>query len=60
MILQNASTDELIDISHEDSEWINKCHGYTKESQRMDSLSHALEYQSQYEDIVELMEHINI
>lgn len=60
IILKNAPLDELIEISHEDSEWQEKYSGYSKESQRMNSLAHALEYQSQYADVIQMMEHMNI
>lgn len=59
-ILENAPLDELIEISHEDTEWESKHIGHTKEEQRMDTLSHVAEYQSQYADVIELMEHIDL
>jgi len=55
-ILENAPLDELIEISHEDSEWKFKRGGYQKEKQRMNSLARALEYQSQFE----IMEYMSV
>lgn len=55
-ILQNAPIEELIEISHEDSEWIQKHDRHLKNEQRMDSLSHTKEYQIQYADVLEIME----
>lgn len=59
-ILENAPLDELIEISHEDPEWADKHRGYSKESQRMDSLSRFAEYKKQYADVIEMMERISI
>lgn len=56
LLLENAPIEELIEISHEDSEWVKKHTGYAKPDQRMDSLSHADEYREQYADVLELME----
>lgn len=60
LILENAPLDELIDISHEDPEWADKHRGYSKECQRMDSLSHLSEYKEQYADVVEMMERMGV
>lgn len=59
-ILENAPLDELIEISHEDSEWAAKHGGYSKERQRMNSLSHAKEYQLQYADVLEMMDRMTV
>lgn len=56
VVLRNATLDELIEISHEDSEWISKHGHYNKEDQKMDSLSKADEYREQYADILKVME----
>lgn len=42
-MLKDVPLDELIEISHEDSEWVKKRTGYFKREQRMDSLMHAEE-----------------
>lgn len=51
-IFENASFYELIELSHEDPEWIDKQKYYGKAEQRMNSLSHVTEYQEQYRDIL--------
>lgn len=56
VILQNASLDELIELSHEDSEWIEKHGYYGKAEQRMNSLAHATEYAAQYKDVIKVMD----
>ena len=48
--LKNATLDELIELSHEDEEWIKNHSFYDKKSQKMDSLSHYEEYKEQYGD----------
>lgn len=53
---QNATLDELIELSHEDSEWINKHKFYQKEDQRMDSMAHKEEYAKQYADMIKILE----
>ena len=58
-IFENAPLEELIELSHEDSEWINKHDYYKKPDQRMNSLSHANEYQKQYEDITKVMKRMD-
>lgn len=57
-IFQNASLDELIELSHEDSEWIGKHGYYGKAEQRMNSLAHAAEYATQYKDIIKVMDRL--
>lgn len=52
----NASLDELIELSHEDSEWVDKHGYYRKEDQRMDSMSRKEEYAEQYADMVKVLE----
>lgn len=58
-VFQNATLDELIDLSHEDSEWIDKHGYYKKEDQRMDSISRKDEYAEQYADIIKVMERMS-
>lgn len=40
--------DELIEMSHEDSEWLDKHGFYKKEDQRMDSMERVEEYRAQH------------
>ena len=54
--MKDAPLDELIEISHEDPEWVKKHTGYSKREQRMDSLMYAEEYRVQYSDVLRLME----
>lgn len=53
---QNATLDELIELSHEDSEWIDKHGHYRKEEQKMDSMARKEEYAEQYADMVKVLE----
>lgn len=59
-LLENASLDELIELSHEDSEWEAKHHFYYIADQRMNSLQHSEEYQEQYRDVLRVMENLPI
>ncbi len=58
--LRNATLDELIEISHEDSEWQGKHSNYSKADQIMDSVSHADEYRQQYADALKVMEGMSV
>lgn len=51
-----AELDELIELSHEDSEWEAKHRYYQKNDQRMDSMKHKEEYKEQYADMVKVLE----
>lgn len=53
---KNADIDELVELSHEDSEWQSKHKGYYIPDQRMDSLAHVDEYREQYADMLTVME----
>lgn len=55
-LLENATIDELIELSHEDDAWASKHTHYFKDSQKMDSLDYASEYKEQYADVLLLME----
>ena len=57
---QNASIDELIELSHEDSEWKAKHAYYDKRDQKMDVLAHADEYRQQYGDIVTVLDRMAV
>ena len=53
-VLMNASLDELIEISHEDSEW--QARNLQRDNQRMNSLAHVDEYSRQYADMLKIMD----
>lgn len=53
---KNASLEELIELSHEDSEWIDKHNYYRKEDQMMNSMAHKEEYAEQYADMIKILE----
>ena len=55
-ILQNAPIDKLIDLSHEDPEWLSKHAFFRKVDQKMDTISRLSEYKEQYADIIYLMD----
>ncbi len=54
-VFRNATLNELIDLSHEDPEWIDKHVYYHKEDQKMDLTSRKEEYAEQYADIIKIM-----
>ena len=58
--LKNATLDELIELSHEDTEWGAKSRYYVKEDQKMDSLAHADEYREQYSDMLRVLERMPV
>lgn len=58
-VLRNASLEELIDLSHEDSEWLARHSYFAKAEQRMNSLSRADEYRIQYKDILKVMDRLS-
>ncbi|MBQ3543979.1 MAG: DUF4065 domain-containing protein [Lachnospiraceae bacterium] len=51
-----APIDELIEIDHEDNEWIAKSVGKTLKEQRMDTFSRKKEYEIQYADIIKVLD----
>ncbi len=55
-ILGDATLDDLIELSHEDDEWIAKHRYYGKAEQRMDSMSRVATYRQQYSDILSIMD----
>lgn len=59
-IFENATLDELIELSHEDSEWAARHDCYLKQDQKMDSMSHAEEYREQYQDVLRVMERMEL
>lgn len=56
ILLENATIEELIEISHEDNAWREKCKYYSKCERRMNSLAYAEEYKRQYRDVLKLMD----
>lgn len=50
--LEDANVNELIEISKEDLEWINKSKNYTKDKQKMDSLKLKDLYKIQYANFI--------
>lgn len=59
-VFEGATLDELIELSHEDDEWVAKSGYYQKSAQRMDSLSRADEYREQYADIIKVMDRMAV
>lgn len=57
---RNATLDELIELSHEDSEWIDKHNYYQKNDQKMDSMARKEEYAKQYADMVKVLERMGV
>ena len=53
---ENATLDELIELSHEDNEWIDKNRFYYKSDQRMNSRARASEYKEQYRDFLRVLD----
>ena len=51
-VLEYADIDELIEIAHEDLEWIDKNKNYTKDKQKMDSLKLKNLYEKQYANFI--------
>lgn len=57
---ENASIDELIELSHEDSEWVKKHKYYDKQKQKMDPYAYLDEYRNQYRDIICVLERMQV
>lgn len=57
-MLKNAAIEDLIQISHEDEEWVAKSKGNSKAEQKMDSISNVKRYQKQYADALYIMEEL--
>ena len=57
-MLQNATLEELIEISHEDNEWREK--NPQRENQRMNSLAREKEYKMQYADALRIMDRMDL
>ena len=53
----NATIDELIEISHEDNEWLDR--NPHKVNQRMNSLKRVQEYKEQYRDMLHVMDRMS-
>jgi uncharacterized phage-associated protein len=53
---ESADLEELIDLSHEDKEWIENSRYYLKEDQKMDSMKYKEVYKEQYKDIIKVLD----
>ena len=54
-IFVEAPIEELIEIDHEDPEWLDKHKNYYKNEQKMDALAHIEDYKTRYKDIITLL-----
>lgn len=59
-VLKNADIYKLMDLSHEDPEWIAKSRYYNKQDQIMDTVSRLDDYKEQYADIIRLMDGMTV
>ena len=59
-LLKDADVDELIQMSHEDDEWMEKNKNNIKSEQKMNSLSRVEEYKKQYADALWVMDRMDI
>lgn len=60
VIFGEASVEELIELSHEDSQWQKKCGFRRLEDEKIDSMEAAEEYKEQYADIVAYMDRMTV
>ena len=60
IVLENADIYKLMDLSHEDPEWIAKHGFYNKQEQIMDTAARLDEYKDQYADIIRLMDGMTV
>ena len=58
-VLRNAPIDKLIELSHQDPEWIRKNRYHEKQDQMMDSEANLEEYRRRYRDILRVMERMS-
>lgn len=58
-MLENASIEELIEISHEDEAWISK-HNNKNSDQLMDSMEYKNQYKEQYKDALFVLDRIKL
>ncbi len=59
-IFAEAPIQDLIELSHEDSEWQERIKGRTLAEQKINSMSRVDEYREQYADIVEYMDRMTV
>lgn len=59
-MLQNADIYKLMDLSHDDPEWIAKHGFYNKQDQVMNTASRLEEYREQYADIIQIMDNMAV
>ncbi|MCR5846597.1 MAG: SocA family protein [Lachnospiraceae bacterium] len=60
LVLKNADINKLIELSHEDPEWIAKHAFYRKQDQIMDTVGRLNDYKEQYADIIRIMDGMTI
>lgn len=60
VVLKNADINKLIELSHEDPEWLSKHNFYNKIDQIMDTKSRLEDYKILYADIIQLMDGMTI
>ncbi len=60
IVLKNADINKLIELSHEDPEWIAKHVFYRKQDQIMDTLGRLNDYKEQYADIIRIMDGMTV
>jgi uncharacterized phage-associated protein len=60
VVLKNADIYKLMELSHEDPEWIAKHGFYNKQDQIMDTASRLEDYKEQYADIIQLMDGMTV
>lgn len=60
IVLEKADINKLIELSHEDPEWIAKHSFYNKPDQIMDTVGRLQDYKVQYADIIQLMDGMTV
>ena len=59
-IFADAPIEELIEIDHEDPEWLDKHQFYRKTDQKMNVMAHTKDYKIRYKDIITILEKMEI
>ena len=57
---RNADIDEIIEIDHEDSAWLERKSAVNYEEQKMDPLAYIDEYKTQYADIIKVLDRMEL
>ena len=60
IVLKNADINKLIELSHEDPEWIEKNRFYNKPDQIMNTTGRLQDYKVLYADIIQLMDGMTV